>query len=282
MKWFLVERKSLADDFEDMLYDMGPVRQIRLPTLIGYQGRWKTLRVAVPSHVKEVRFQHVDTMQDFNRAIEEVCSIIPEHAEEIKLLPPGSEIGSLLVNRIGPACPSIATAAGNYICQARMKNQLSWVNGLHFFPAYCGKIVRLNWNLGEPVPREMIYYEPESYFLDGTHSPETAGQMENFHEIILPDQKWYEVGRGPKGARTVRIGFESHLPHRGKEYDLRYGLVEIEFDQNDGFPDKYPWVRLVRRDEGLSGAWDLISEDLCEILRGPGQWTLDFKEVNQF
>jgi hypothetical protein len=260
-----------------MLYSSGAVRQIRLPHLRGWTDRrYSVLRIPIPASVGQIRWRKVLSAEEYQEALDRICVLAPGYEEKVRQLPPTSEIGHLLITRTGPACPDIERADGGYLARESLKAKLESVPAIEFYPAYLTKIVPLKWELGQPVPKEFEYYEPESYILDGKHSPEVAAQMASFYEVILPKQKWYEINKIPKGEEIVRVAFESMLPSKGMP-NTREGLVEVALNS-----PVTPWFIAVPEDENVYGAYHFAREDVCEILREPGEWTLEFKQVKQF
>jgi hypothetical protein len=272
MKWFHVRTKTQKDDFEWVLYSFWAMRQIWLPSVEGERKKRKTLRLPLPQKIQYRRTKPVPTWEKYDEIVEEVCHLVPEFASQIRALRGPAVVGSFLLQRIGPACPEIVATEGTYVVQERLKEKME-ILGVQFFPAYLEKIVPLRWQLGEPCPKEFIYYEPESYILDGQHAPEVAAKMGAFYELIVPEQPWYALDKMPKDPRMTRVAFEGTIPGSS-----RGGLVELAFS----LPLDIGWVRLIPHEEGGSGQYDLVREDVHELLREPGKWTLEFRQVEQF
>jgi hypothetical protein len=164
-----------------------------------------------------------------------------------------------------------------YVVHETLKRELENIRRIQFFPAILDKIVPIKWELGQPVPKEFIYHEPESYIIDGKHSPTLAAQMGAFFEVILPEVKWFELSKAG-GSQFTRIAFKGTLPSKDPAKFGRVGLVELAFAN----PNSYSWIVLWPSEEGTSGRYVLVREDAHEILREPSGWTLEFKEVERF
>jgi hypothetical protein len=286
MKWFAIQSKSGRDSYEYMLYSSSWERQIWLPyarQLAAPGVRYQILRAPVDPSIKRLRWdkRSSPTREDFAAFVNRVCQLVPEHAETIRALPPGSHIGHLMLTRTGPACPEIDQEAQGYVVREQLKRKLEWVPAIDFFPAYPAHIVPLNWELGEPVPKEFEEGgdEPESYILNGKHSHKVAAQMGKFFEVVLPPaQSWYPIARVPPGTAAVRVAFEGSLPCKRLEPSSKSGLVEFAV----GEFEKSPWFCAIPAEQELRGVYHFVREDVAEVLREPGKWTLEFKEVEQF
>ncbi len=285
MKWFVVETNfgQGRSDYEHHLYCSMVDRQVRLPQIRGEITRkYSTLRVPLPKTTEPIRWsgEVLPTRQQYEEFLSSIIALAPQHAEEIRSAPPGSVIGHYLVARIGPACPEIEPAAPSYIVRDRLMDQLRKVQGLQFFEAYLNKLVPLQWELGEPVPRNYPPIargeEPESYVLDGKHSPQVAALMGGFHEVVVPTLRWHPITKVKPSRDLFRIEFPGTIPSRGVP-SAKIGLVKIEVES----PVVEPWFRVVPAEEGVFGVYTFVREDVYEILREPGKWTLEFRPAEQ-
>jgi hypothetical protein len=281
MKWYLIQRKSGRSISEDMLYGAVCDRQIVLPQmheleLRDVSGIHSVLRIPLEPSVK-MDWDSEVSREEFDRILEEICQLAPQHSEAIRKLRPGSEIGHLLIERTGPACPEILLQFASYIIRDSIKTRLAWLPGIQLFPAHLKKIVPLRWELGQAVPERFDDYEIDCFIEEKKHSVQTANQMGTFHEMILPKANWFPPDCVPDGVETLRVAFVGTLPGKRSGWSLNYGRVELAFSNSDN----YPCLRLLPKEDDMMGAYDLVREDAFELLREPGKWTLDFREVEQ-
>ncbi|MSR65540.1 MAG: hypothetical protein EXS18_07150 [Verrucomicrobiae bacterium] len=285
MKWFVVETQYGRNDYESALYYSDGYRQIRLPHVRGQITRkFSVLRIPIPREIGRIQWREktIPTREQYDEFVNQIVKLAPNHADEIRALPPLSEIGHLLLQRIGPACPDIQNFSPSYVIRDSLKQRLEKILGIEFFPVYLSKVVPLKWELGEPVPNnyKRVYgYEPEDYILNGPHSPEVADQMGAFYEVVLPPAlRWTPpMKKKAKNANLSRVAFEGILASRGMP-ERKNGLVRIAVEK---FGES-PWFRALPAEEEVFGAYDFVREDVYEILREPGKWTLEFKEVERF
>lgn len=288
MKWFIVESRDVGDsDYEAMLYRSMCERQIWLPQIQGKipERFRKTLRIPLPLSAGRMRWKENrwPTQEEYNALVAAIIKLAPDHEAEIRALRPSSEIGHLMIDRIGPACPEIQNAAGaGYVAREILEQRLNGIEGITCFPAFLNKVVPLNWRLGEPMPELVMRVihmhggEPEDFIIHGRHSPEVAAEMGAFFEVVLPSpHRWHPFAKIPQDAIAVRVAFEGSLPAPSLEPVSRRGLVELAVE---GF-GRYPWFRVLPADQEMLGLYEFVREDVVEILREPGKWTLEFQEV---
>lgn len=284
MRWFHVGTQYGRNDYEDLLYTSIVYRQIQLPQIRGeISRRFSTLRVPIPPTVNNLRWRGKasPTCKEYEEFVARVVALAPHHAAEIRSLPPGSEVGHLMIERIGPACPEIQPLGASYTVRESLKKQLECVSGIEFFPSYLSKVVPLEWELGQPMPKnyQRIVHqgEPERYILDGNHSPELAQKVGAFYEVILPPpRRWRLPTESNRSTDSLRVTFHGFLPRR-RIPGTKKGTVLIEVNQEQWL--EYPWFRVLSSDEELFGNYIFVREDVYEILREPGRWTLEFKEI---
>ena len=272
MKWYFIDSKGHGSSFATILYDGSATRQVSLPPIAGEpRKRYSILRIPLPPNLKR-GWKRFVTTQEFQQELEELCKLAPDHTDAIRQLPPDSKIGHLHIWRTGPACPEIFSL-NPCIARESLKARLPPIRGVEFFPAYLKKIVPIKWELGEPLPKEFTYYEPESYILDRQHSPRVANQMGNFYEVVLPEQPWYLPDRAPASGDALRFRFRGFLA--GRNHMAGHGIVTLSIPILGDFP----WFRSPPGEDKMFGVYDFVREDLCQTLRDAGRWTLELQEV---
>ena len=288
MNWLIVERcgSKPGGDWEHVLYQTISERQIALPSYVcGADGRviipeprprFSILHLSILPDISDLRWKkrRCPTQAEYDAFVDKVVAFAPAHAQEIRALVPGSEIGHLMLTRIAPACPDIEESGAEYLVREPLKRKLENVPGISLFPAYIKKAVPLDWELGQSVPRKVMRSEePESVLLRGKHSPELAAAMGNFYEVELPPrQKWHHLDASPPGKTVTRVAIPASQSEECQEV-----LVE-DFGKFPWFLVTYGGPRDPEQNE-IPNSYDFVREDVCDILREPGKWTLEFREV---
>jgi len=276
MKWYVIEDEYPNDCCEDSFYRSYELRQIQLPMRMDHIGkRSSILRISLPPDIK-IRWKkrHVPTIEEYEKFRDPIIALAPEHAAAIRALPPGSQIGHLIVNRFGPACPAIEQIGGGFLARESLRSSLETIEDIQLFPAYWGKVVPLDWELGQPIPKA-ARHRPEAYLDRGKHSPEVAVSMGKLYEVVLPPRlSHYPVHEVPTGAKATPVAF----PVTSLEHPVEVAVESF---------DKHPWFLAVSAADKASTKVDRLAlkpyvfarEDVCSLLREASRWTLAFREV---
>jgi hypothetical protein len=269
MRWYVVQPKLFESEHELTLYDFLAVR-----VLTAMYANDRALTWYLEPDEDEERWPAELTDAEFESLIAKACQNHPEDAELIRRSNLKNRPTSLGLSRTGPACPEIVPMYESYVVRESLYRKLKEVAGLKFFNANLVKAVRLNWELGQPVPAAFAACDPEEFVKQGKTDQNLIQKMGRFYEVVLPERPWFRPDTHIECGAVIRLAFET-LSGDDATRTVKSSFHEIAFP-SDNTP---PWVHLVPPNGTKVPAYHFMREDVYEILREPGQWTLEIKEV---
>jgi hypothetical protein len=277
MRWYVVQPKLFESEHEYVLYTFLATRMVII--ILEHAERPKDV-IGFSFYLEPEENEQVWpaelTEHEFARALDRISEKHPHYADQIRRKRPPNHPAKLILSRTGPACPRIVPICQSYVVHESLRKELNDLHDITFLDAALDEAVRLDWNLGEPIPVPFADSDPGKFVKHGERDRDLAKQMGKFYELILPKRPWFAPDTKLR-TPIVRAAFELTSADEANG-GIKSSFHEIAFSSED----TPPWVRLVPSDGMELPSYHFVREDVCDILRGPGKWTLEFKDVEQF
>jgi len=282
MKWYTLQPRLFESEHELALYDFLAARILVVSICdeaTAKQGRSPTLVFEIPADEEHDIWPADVSDEEFAKILRRTCRERPEYADLIRRAAPTKRPATLSLSRTGPACPPIVPLYESYVINESLREKIADFPGIKLLNATLAHVVRVEWDLGQPVPARFAEADPEDFVKNGQHDDSVRKQMGKFYELFLPEHPWLKseevsaVRMPTTNVVTERLFVD---PDSGA---LRTDFREICFSGEKPLP---PWVRLVPATDKSLPAYHLVREDVYDILRESGKWTLEFREVEQF